>query len=294
MSMKRTATTLAIGTCLGLSLPLMSLANPPVAPAAPPAPAVPGASQAVHPVAPPTVQLAPPAPIRAGEQQAYLGVVISPVPGALAAQLPSTVPAGQGVMVRRVETGSPAEKAGIKSYDILLSYDDQKLFSPAQLTGLVRADKPGRVVKLQLMRRGQLHEISAALSGRAQDWGEPLSMHDLFLSHPRPGMMNRPERHEQSAEWREFDALNLQRLSDGRYKASVDYLNGKGEKRHLQFQGSRDEIRDQIEGRTDIPVGERRQILGALNLNETPWPMYAPYPWRDFWGPGFWGDDWPY
>ena len=69
-------------------------------------------------------------------------------------------------MVRRVETGSPAEKAGIKPYDILLSYDDQKLFSPEQLTGLVRSDKPGRVVKVRLLRRGQIHELSVALGGR--------------------------------------------------------------------------------------------------------------------------------
>ena len=43
-----------------------------------------------------------------------------------------------------VDPGSPADKAGLKSHDILVRYDNQKLFSPQQLTKLVWADQPGR------------------------------------------------------------------------------------------------------------------------------------------------------
>ena len=57
--------------------------------------------------------------------EAYLGVLVGSVPPALTAQLPDTVPRGQGIMVRRIEPGSPAEAAGMRPYDLLLSYDDQ-------------------------------------------------------------------------------------------------------------------------------------------------------------------------
>jgi len=293
MSMRRTALASALGACLGISLPLSGLAGPQAGP--PPAP---------QPVAPPPIHLVKPAPthpaapatVQPAEQQAYLGVMITSVPAALAAQLPQAAPEGQGVMVRRVESGSPAEKAGIEPYDILLSYDDQKLFSPRQLTGLVGSDKPGRVVKLHLLRRGQTRDLSIALGSREKGWGEPLTMRDLHLNHRHPHTMITPpwDREREQGVWKEFDSLNLKRLEDGRYKASVDYLNSKGAKQHLEFQGSRDEIRKQIHDRTDIPVGEREQILQALNLDESPWPMFPPYPWRDFPAPGAWADDWPF
>ncbi len=284
MSMRRTAIAAALGTCLGLSLPLISLADPPASVPG----AAPGAAPAVAPAAPQAIQPA--------EQAPYLGVMITSVPAALAAQLPETAPDGQGVMVRRVERGSPAEKAGMIPYDILLSYDDQKLFSPEQLTGLVGSDTPGRVVKLHLLRRGQPQDLSVALGSREKGWGEPLTMRDLHLSRHHPGTMMAPpaDREQDRGVWREFDSLNLQRLGEGRYKASVDYLNAKRQKQHLEFEGGRDEIRKQIKARTDIPVGERRQILQALNLDERPWPMFPPYPWRDFPAPGAWADDWPF
>jgi hypothetical protein len=234
----------------------------------------------------------------AAQQVPYLGVVIAPVPASLAAQLSGSLPGGRGVMVRDVEKGSPAEKAGLMPYDILLAYDDQKLFSPDQLTGLVRADKAGREVKLHLLRHGQAQDVSVALGSREQSWVEPLRMRDLRWSHhPRPTRSG-PGVHEDRGIWQEFDSLSLNSLGKGRYKASVDYLNGKGVKRHLEFQGTRDEIRQSIEGRSDIPADERQRVLQALQLDQSPWRMFPPFPWRGFGGPGYWGEgwgkDWPY
>ena len=47
------------------------------------------------------------------------------------------------MLIGRVEPSSPAEAAGLKPYDLLLSYDDQKLFSPEQLSRLVATDRAG-------------------------------------------------------------------------------------------------------------------------------------------------------
>ena len=46
----------------------------------------------------------------------------------------------RGVEVARVEEGSPAEKAGIKPGDVLLSYNGENILGAQQLGRLVRGD----------------------------------------------------------------------------------------------------------------------------------------------------------
>ncbi|MGD8935964.1 MAG: PDZ domain-containing protein, partial [Thiogranum sp.] len=84
----------------------------------------------------------------------YLGVSIDRLPDALRAQLANAIPTQQGVLVTQVVPGSPAEKAGIEPFDILLRYNDQELFSPEQLTKLVGSDTGGKPVKLTIVRAG--------------------------------------------------------------------------------------------------------------------------------------------
>ena len=74
--------------------------------------------------------------------QAYLGVGVEAVPSALEKQLPTLN--NQGVLIAEVAKDSPAQHAGLKPYDILVSYDDHQLYSPEQLVKLVQNDKPGR------------------------------------------------------------------------------------------------------------------------------------------------------
>ena len=46
------------------------------------------------------------------------------------------LPKGQGVLVVQVTPDTPAAKAGLRPRDILVNYDDQKLYSPEQLIKL--------------------------------------------------------------------------------------------------------------------------------------------------------------
>lgn len=213
---------------------------------------------------------------------AYLGIAIEPLPPALGAQLPPSIPRGQGVLVAQVEPDSPAAKAGIRPYDVLLSYDDQKLFSPEQLTKLVRADKPGRQVKIQGVHNGQVGTVTVTLGERAQGssamtrhpgpmafpWhrGRPFMHHGMpFESEPEAGV------------WESFDSLSLKSLGDDRYKAVVEYLSKDGKTRHLEFEGTREEIRDKILHEKDMSAMEKRQLLDALDLDLEPFgPAFAP------------------
>lgn len=92
----------------------------------------------------------------------YLGVAVSAAPPALSHQL--RLAEGVGLVVDQVLPGSPAQKAGIQQYDLLVKLDDQKLVNPEQLVTLVKTFKPGREVTLEIVREGERQTLSATLS----------------------------------------------------------------------------------------------------------------------------------
>ena len=61
--------------------------------------------------------------------------------------------------VEHVEKDSPAEKAGIQKFDILLYLDDQILVNPEQLKFLVRSKKKGDEVELHYLRQGKKRKL---------------------------------------------------------------------------------------------------------------------------------------
>lgn len=121
--------------------------------------------------------------------QTYLGVRLMRVPPPLAAQLPDSIARGQGVVIMRIQPDSPAAQAGLRRFDVLTAYDDQRLFTPGQLSALVKSDQAGREVKLQVARAGQLVDMPVTLGERVpmrkkQHWGQPHPNHPYMGRHP--------------------------------------------------------------------------------------------------------------
>jgi serine protease DegQ len=58
----------------------------------------------------------------------------------------------QGVLIAEVVRGSPADKAGIKAGDILVSIDDKTLADSAAMLETISALQPGKVAALKLLR----------------------------------------------------------------------------------------------------------------------------------------------
>lgn len=80
----------------------------------------------------------------------YLGIALDALPAATS--LESAAP---GVQVIYVLQSSPAWDAGIRTGDILLTLDGQKLFFPNQFSALVRSYKPGDEVEIEFLRNGE-------------------------------------------------------------------------------------------------------------------------------------------
>lgn len=79
---------------------------------------------------------------------------------------------GAGVLVNRVVTGSPADKAGIKKGDVIVSVSARTIDSPSELTDVVRAGKVGASVSVSLVRAGARRNVSAKLAAMPEDLEE--------------------------------------------------------------------------------------------------------------------------
>ena len=79
-----------------------------------------------------------------------------------------------GVRIDSVDQGSAAEKAGLKSGDIVVEYDGERVRSARQFTRLVQETPEGRTVPLAVMRDGKRQTLSATPEARAFTWNLPV------------------------------------------------------------------------------------------------------------------------
>jgi serine protease Do len=70
-----------------------------------------------------------------------------------------------GVLVRSVAKGSPAEKAGLKAGDVLLKVDQTKVTSPGEVTSAVRANRPRKTFPVELMRDRHPLTLNVTMQG---------------------------------------------------------------------------------------------------------------------------------
>lgn len=222
------------------------------------------------PSAPGAAQNQPPAAaIKNLNQTTWLGVILATVPPALSAQLDSLIPSGQGVLVQSVIPNSPAAKAGIKNNDVLLNFGDQKLYSPSQLSGLIKATQSGKSVEMQIVSQGQLKTITVTLeaqqglpqtSQRSPFWQQIPPTSRLAPPTIQGGQLNN------TTAWDSFESVQVKTLPNGSYHAEVSYKDSNNETKKFTFEGKREEIITQIQKQKDLPKDKQQALLDALNM----------------------------
>ncbi len=70
----------------------------------------------------------------------------------------------QGALVRGVEPGSPAEKAGVEAGDIIIRFDGKTIEKSTDLPRLVGNTKPGTRSTLTVFRRGSSRDLSVTIA----------------------------------------------------------------------------------------------------------------------------------
>lgn len=97
----------------------------------------------------------------------YLGVTLQTIDYHLAQAF--ELPKVEGALVTSVLKGSPAETAGIKTEDIILKYNDQKVENAASLRNIIYMMHPGTKIKLTLIRDGKQIEVPAEIGQFAEE-----------------------------------------------------------------------------------------------------------------------------
>lgn len=90
------------------------------------------------------------------KRQAYLGVMMQRVPEEVALTL--GIPKGKGVFVRQVAQGSPAEKAGIKTGDVIIRFDGKEIKAEVdedlnEFSKLVSNTQVGKEVEIAIIHK---------------------------------------------------------------------------------------------------------------------------------------------
>jgi serine protease Do len=119
----------------------------------------------------------------AGEEKTeyYIGVNVDPVDDTLRAQL--GLQAGKGMLITDVVPNSPAEKAGVKKYDIILELSDKPIDKFEDLSKQVQSNK-NKPTTLKILRAGKPMNIPVAGATRKVETGPAADSVDLFMVRP--------------------------------------------------------------------------------------------------------------
>jgi S1-C subfamily serine protease len=97
-----------------------------------------------------------------GQSRAFLGVSTYPVNADIRQRF--GLAATEGALVVDVTIGSPADAAGLRAGDVITALGDRRISSPEDLSGAVRAHRPGDRVELRWQRGPQERSSTVTLT----------------------------------------------------------------------------------------------------------------------------------
>jgi serine protease Do len=122
-------------------------------------------------------------------EHARLGVSVQDVNQTLANSFKLATP--EGALVSSVEKGSPADKAGLQSGDVIQSVNGQPIVSSGDLPPIISMDAPGDTVKLGVWRNGSATTLTAKL-GDADEKTATVASSANVAGHGQLGLVLRP------------------------------------------------------------------------------------------------------
>jgi serine protease Do len=94
----------------------------------------------------------------------YMGVGLRDVDADLEQSL--KLPIDHGALVQDITAGSPADRAGVRPYDVITSLDDRTIANDDQLIREIASRAPGSAARLHLLRDGHDETLVVKLSER--------------------------------------------------------------------------------------------------------------------------------
>jgi serine protease Do len=94
----------------------------------------------------------------------YIGVHLRDLDADLRRSLGLSIP--QGALVQDVTAGSPAERAGVRPYDVIVSFDSQPIANDDQLIRQISSRSPGTAAQVRVLRDGHEQTMTVKLAER--------------------------------------------------------------------------------------------------------------------------------
>ena len=107
----------------------------------------------------------------------WLGVYIQRLTPETAESL--GIPGRRGALVSDVTSGGPAEKAGIRSGDVIVAFNGKEIKDEHDLPQAVASTKPGKAVNVRLLREGKEMAIAVTIAEMQGEPGKPAGGHEL-------------------------------------------------------------------------------------------------------------------
>jgi len=107
----------------------------------------------------------------------WLGVYIQPLTPEAAENL--GLAGRRGALVSDVTSGGPAEKAGIRSGDVIVGFNGKEIRDEHELPQAVALTKPGKTVDVRLIRGGKEMTVAATIAEMEGEPGKPAAGHEL-------------------------------------------------------------------------------------------------------------------
>jgi len=101
----------------------------------------------------------------------WIGVELGPVTPALAESF--NLGTSEGAIIKGVLNGGPADKAGAKPGDVLVSIEGKPIVDPQSVLNAVTSIAPGSAAKLKLKRKGQDLELAVTVGRRPKPPARP-------------------------------------------------------------------------------------------------------------------------
>ena len=111
----------------------------------------------------------------------FIGVVLTDVTPDLQRSL--KLPVARGALIQDVTEGSPADRAGLRAYDIIVTVDGREVMSNEELIRDISGRQPGTVARLDVLRDGRRQGTQIKLTERPRD---------LAGTEPGPAPVRRP------------------------------------------------------------------------------------------------------
>ncbi len=150
-------------------------------------------------------------------ERGRIGVGIQDVNASLAQSFGLEKP--EGALVSQVEPGGPADKAGLKPGDVILSYSGKALGGSNELPGLVANTKPGTKANVDVWRNGRKETLAVTVgelknpqTAKAEQSGE---------EHGKLGLAVRPLTPDERKELNGLQGLVVQQASGPAARAGI-------------------------------------------------------------------------